>query len=138
MRKAKGQGVVATDKAPKAIGPYSQAISAGKLIFTAGQVALDPVSGQLVGTTAAEQTDQVLKNLQAVLEAAGVSFEHVVKTTVYVATSDRDDLAAAWEVVQRRLGDHEPPSTLVGVTVLGWPGQLVEVEAVAVLEGPDG
>ena len=90
MRKAKGQGVVATDKAPKAIGPYSQAISAGKLIFTAGQVALDPVSGQLVGTTAAEQTDQVLKNLQAVLEAAGVSFEHVVKTTVFLADMAQD------------------------------------------------
>jgi len=73
MRKTRGLGVVATDAAPKAIGPYSQAIVTDGLVFAAGQVALDPKSGELVGKTIAEQTDQVLRNLQAVLTAAGSS-----------------------------------------------------------------
>lgn len=131
MRKAKGQGVVVTDKAPKAIGPYSQAVTAGKLIFTAGQVALDPVSGQLVGTTVAEQTDQVLKNLAAVLEAAGVSFQHVVKTTVFLA--DMADFAAMNEVYARHFGTHKPARSTVQAA--GLPrGARVEIDCIAHVE----
>jgi 2-iminobutanoate/2-iminopropanoate deaminase len=128
MRKAKGQGVVVTDKAPKAIGPYSQAITAGKLIFTAGQVALDPVSGQLVGSTVAEQTEQVLKNLAAVLAAAGVSFEHVVKTTVFLA--DMADFAAMNEVYARHFGTHKPARSTVQAA--GLPRNArVEIDCIA-------
>ncbi len=74
-----------------------------------------------------------MDNLRRALYAAGARLDDVVKTTVYVASSDRSDLTAAWDVVHRHFGAHEPPSTLVGVTVLGYPGQLVELEAVAAL-----
>jgi 2-iminobutanoate/2-iminopropanoate deaminase len=131
MRRSKGQGVVVTDKAPKAIGPYSQAITAGKLIFTAGQVALDPATGQLVGTTVAEQTEQVLKNLAAVLDAAGVSFQHVVKTTVFLA--DMADFAAMNDVYARHFGTHKPARSTVQAA--GLPKNArVEIDAVAYLE----
>ena len=83
--------------------------------------------GDVVG-----QTEQVVTNLQAALEAAGARLTDVLMIRVYVASSSRDDLGAAWDVVRRRFGDHEVPGTLLGVTVLGWPDQLVEVEAVAV------
>src|SRR5437867_13442507 len=88
MRKVSGLGVVATDAAPKAIGPYSQAIMTDSLVFTAGQVALDPKNGELVGRTTAEQTEQVLANLRAVLAAAGTTLQNVIKTTVYLARSE--------------------------------------------------
>jgi enamine deaminase RidA (YjgF/YER057c/UK114 family) len=74
-----------------------------------------------------------MANLQSALAAANASLEDVVKTSVYVATQNRADLVAAWGVVRRHFGDHDAPSTLLGVTVLGWPGQLVEVEAIAAL-----
>lgn len=128
MRKSKGQGVVVTDQAPKAIGPYSQAVTAGKLIFTAGQVALDPATGQLVGATVAEQTDQVLKNLKAVLVAAGVSFEHVVKTTVYLA--DMNDFTAMNEVYARHFGNHKPARSTVQAARLPKDAR-VEIDAIA-------
>lgn len=128
MRKSKGQGVVTTDKAPKAIGPYSQAITAGKLIFTAGQVALDPVSGQMVGATVAEQTEQVLKNLSAVLEAAGASFDHVVKTTVFLA--DMADFQAMNEVYGKYFTTHKPARSTVQAA--GLPRNArVEIDAIA-------
>lgn len=128
MRRSKGQGVVTTDKAPKAIGPYSQAISAGKLIFTAGQVALDPKTGEMVGKTAAEQTEQVLKNLAAVLEAAGTSFENVVKTSVFLA--DMADFPAMNEVYARHFGTHKPARSTVQAA--GLPKNArVEIDAVA-------
>ena len=81
----------------------------------------------------AGQAEQVMANLVVALQAAGASLTDVVKTTVYVATQRHDDLVAAWEVVSRHLGDHDAPSTLLGVTVLGYPDQLVEVEAIAAL-----
>ncbi len=74
-----------TDKAPAAIGPYSQAVSVGDLLFTSGQIALDPASGEVVGTTIEEQTTQVMKNIGAILEANNVKFENVVKTTCFLA-----------------------------------------------------
>jgi enamine deaminase RidA (YjgF/YER057c/UK114 family) len=76
-----------------------------------------------------------MANLEESLRAAGCGLHDVLKTTVYVASSDRDDLVAAWNVVRAAFGDHDAPSTLLGVAVLGYPGQLVEVEAVAVRPG---
>jgi enamine deaminase RidA (YjgF/YER057c/UK114 family) len=84
--------------------------------------------GDVVG-----QARQVVANLVTALAAAGASLDDVVKTTVYVASTDRDDLGAVWDVVRAAFGEHDAPSTLLGVTALGYPDQLVEVEAVAVL-----
>jgi 2-iminobutanoate/2-iminopropanoate deaminase len=120
---------VATDKAPRAIGPYSQAIVIDGLVFTAGQVALDPQTGDLVGTTAAEQTEQVLKNLTAVLAASGSSLGRVVKTTVYLA--DMADFAAMNEVYAKHFGGHRPARSTVQAA--GLPkSALVEIDAIAV------
>src|SRR5207237_1837017 len=98
--------VIATDAAPKAIGPYSQAIVNDNLVFTAGQVALDPKSGELVGRSTAEQTEQVFANLKAVLAAAGTSLQNVVKTTVYLA--DMADFPQLNEVYAKHFGAHKP------------------------------
>jgi 2-iminobutanoate/2-iminopropanoate deaminase len=129
MRNAKGLGVVATDAAPKAIGPYSQAIMTDELVFTAGQVALDPKSGDLVGTTTAQQTEQVFKNLEAVLAAAGTSLGNVVKTTVYLA--DMADFAQMNEVYAKHFGTHKPARSTVQAA--GLPKNArVEIDVVAV------
>jgi len=128
MRRAKGQGVVVTDAAPKAIGPYSQAMTAGKFVFTAGQVALDPKTGEVVGKTTAEQTEQVLKNLAAVLQAAGTSFENVVKTTVFLI--DMGDFPAMNEVYARHFGTHKPARSTVQAA--GLPKNVrVEIDVIA-------
>jgi 2-iminobutanoate/2-iminopropanoate deaminase len=120
---------VATDKAPKAIGPYSQAIVTGDTVYTAGQVALDPKTGELVGTTVADQTEQVLQNLTAVLAAAGSSLGQVVKTTVYLA--DMADFAAMNEVYARHFGGHRPARSTVQAA--GLPkGARVEIDAIAI------
>jgi 2-iminobutanoate/2-iminopropanoate deaminase len=87
---------VATDKAPQAIGPYSQAVRAGSLLFVSGQVPIDPATGQLIDGDIAAQTDRVMRNLAAILEAAGASMDHVVRCTVYLA--DMNDFAAMNEV----------------------------------------
>jgi 2-iminobutanoate/2-iminopropanoate deaminase len=119
---------VATDKAPRAIGPYSQAIVIDGLVFTAGQVALDPQTGDLVGKTAAEQAEQVLKNLTAVLAASGSSLGRVVKTTVYLA--DMADFAAMNEVYAKHFGGHRPARSTVQAA--GLPkSALVEIDAIA-------
>ena len=120
---------VATDKAPKAIGPYSQAIVADNTIYTAGQVALDPQTGELVGTTVVEQTEQVLKNITAVLAASGSSLGQVVKTTVYL--TDMADFAAMNEVYARHFGGHRPARSTVQAA--GLPkGARVEIDAIAI------
>jgi len=120
--------IIATDAAPKAIGPYSQAISTDSLIFTAGQVALDPKSGELVGRTTAEQTEQVFANLKAVLTAAGTSLGNVVKTTVYLA--DMADFAQMNEVYAKHFGSHKPARSTVQAA--GLPkGARVEIDLVA-------
>ena len=116
--------------------PYAYAAvvdGAARLIVTAGACPLDPAGDIVALGDVVGQAEQVMENLKAALQAAGAQLGDVVKTTVYVATQDRDDLAATWEVVQRHFGDHDPPGTLLGVTVLGWRDQLVEVEAVAAL-----
>jgi len=128
MRKTKGLGVVATDAAPKAIGPYSQAIMTDGLVFTAGQVALDPKSGELVGTTTAQQTEQVLKNLQAVLTAAGTNLGNVVKTTVYLA--DMADFAQMNEVYAKHFGTHKPARSTVQAAGLPKAAR-VEIDVIA-------
>lgn len=121
--------VVSSDKAPRAIGPYSQGIVAGELVFTAGQIALDPGTMELVGGDVAAQTDRVLKNLAAVLEAAGSSLGHVIKTTVYLL--EMADFAKMNEVYARHFGDHRPARSTVAVAAL--PKQArVEIDSIAV------
>lgn len=121
--------VVSTDQAPRAIGPYSQAIVAGELVFTAGQIALDPGTMELAGGDVAAQTDRVLKNVAAVLEAAGSSLGHVIKTTVYLL--DMADFAKMNEVYTRHFGDHRPARSTVAVA--GLPKQAqVEIDTIAV------
>jgi len=123
--------VIATNAAPKAIGPYSQAIATEQLIFTAGQVALDPNTGELVGRTTAEQTEQVFANLRAVLSAAGTSLAKVVKTTVYLA--DMADFAQMNEVYAKHFGSHKPSRSTVQAA--GLPkGARVEIDVIAVTQ----
>ena len=113
--------------------PYSYVAIApgGSTIFTAGACPLD-ANGDVVGLgDLARQTRQALENLLVALDAAGCGRDDVVKTTVYVATTDDADLAVAWRLVEEVFGAQGPPSALLGVAVLGWPGQLVEIEAVA-------
>jgi len=131
MRKVSGLGVVATDAAPKAIGPYSQAIMTDSLVFTAGQVALDPKNGELVGRTTAEQTEQVLANLRAVLAAAGTTLQNVIKTTVYLA--DMADFAQMNEVYAKHFGSHKPARSTVQAA--GLPkGARVEIDVIALTQ----
>jgi len=121
--------VIATDGAPKAIGPYSQAVATEKLVFTAGQVALDPKSGELLGRTTAEQTEQVFANLEAVLAAAGTSLARVVKTTVYLA--DMADFAQMNEVYAKHFRSHKPARSTVQAA--GLPKNArVEIDVVAI------
>lgn len=120
---------VSTDQAPRAIGPYSQAITAERLVFTAGQIALDPGSGEVVGHSTAEQTEQVLRNLAAILTAARSSLSQVVKTTVYLA--DMADFPAMNEVYARHFGAHKPARSTVQAAALP-RGVQVEIEAIAV------
>jgi enamine deaminase RidA (YjgF/YER057c/UK114 family) len=103
------------------------------LLFTAGACPLDADGAVVAPGDVRTQAEQVMANLAAALAAAGAGLSDVLKSTVYVATTDRADLQTAWDVVRAAFGDHAAPSTLLGVTVLGWTGQLVEVEAVAVL-----
>ena len=120
--------VIATKDAPQAIGPYSQAIKAGGFVFLAGQVALDPATGQLVAGDVAAQTERVLKNLSAVLAAAGSSLEKAVKTTVYLKTMG--DFAAMNEVYAK-FWKMAPPARAT-VAVAGLPKDaLVEIDVVA-------
>ncbi|MGY1747400.1 RidA family protein [Blastococcus sp. SYSU D00695] len=111
---------------------YAAVTDPGRTVYTAGACPLDADGATVAVGDVAGQARRVMANLAATLEAAGAGLGDVLRTTVYVATTDRADLLAAWEVVRAAFGDHDAPSTLVGVTVLGWPDQLVEVEAVAV------
>jgi len=121
---------IQTENAPAAIGPYSQAIKAGGFVFCSGQVALDPQTGQFVAGGVAEQTEQVLKNLSAVLEAAGSSLDQVVKTTVFLA--DMKEFSAMNEVYARFFS--EPPPARATVAAAGLPRDArVEIEAVALV-----
>jgi 2-iminobutanoate/2-iminopropanoate deaminase len=125
---------ISTNGAPKAIGPYAQAVAANGFLFTAGQIALDPATMEVVGGAVAEQTEQVFRNLGAVLSSAGLAFTDVVKTTVFLRTMD--DFAAMNEVYARHMGDHRPARSTVAAA--GLPRNvLVEIELVAALRGSD-
>ena len=121
---------VKTDNAPSAIGPYSQAIKAGGFVFASGQIAIDPRTGEFISGGVAEQTEQVMKNLSALLEASGSSLDHVVKTTVFLA--DMKDFPVMNEVYGRFFTS-EPPARAT-VAAAGLPRDArVEIEAVALL-----
>ena len=120
---------ITTAKAPAAMGPYSQAIIAGDLVFCAGQLALDPVSREIVSGDIKEQTNRVLDNLAAVLEAAGSGLDRVVKTTVFL--EDIAEFAAMNEVYADRFGTHRPARSTVQVAKLPGSGGRVEIECIA-------
>lgn len=120
---------IATPKAPQAIGPYSQGIIAGGLLFTSGQIALDPATGSLVRGGIQAETRQVLENLQAVLEAGGLSLKDVVKTTVFL--SDLSEFVPMNEVYAAYFSAEPPARSTVGVAALP-RGAKVEIEAIAV------
>jgi 2-iminobutanoate/2-iminopropanoate deaminase len=121
---------VSTEKAPAAIGPYSQAVRSGSLLFVSGQIALDPSSGELANRDVTTETRQVLQNLGAILTAAGTSFDRVVKTTVYLL--DMSDFAAMNEVYQTAF--RAPAPARATVAVAGLPrGARVEIELIAEL-----
>jgi 2-iminobutanoate/2-iminopropanoate deaminase len=127
----KTKSVITTKDAPAAIGPYSQAVRSGDLVFTSGQVALDPATGQIVGSNIAEQTQRVLANLRGVLEAAGVTFADVIKTTVFLKSMR--DFAAMNEVYARAFaaeGVVAPARSTVEVAALP-KDALVEIECIA-------
>ncbi len=119
---------VATSGAPRAIGPYSQALRAGGFLFTAGQVGFDPATGELVDGGIGEQTRQVLQNIRAILEAGGSGLGQVVKTTVFLV--DMADFAAMNEAYADAFGTHRPARSTVAVAALP-RGARVEIEAVA-------
>lgn len=121
--------------------PYAYAAStgfapSGTVVFTAGSCPLDP-DGRVVGEGDFEaQARQCIDNLFEVLAASGATVSDVLKTTVFVAANDRGDLVRVWDVVKAAFGSVDPPSTLLGVAMLGYPGQLVEIEAVATAPAP--
>jgi enamine deaminase RidA (YjgF/YER057c/UK114 family) len=118
--------------------PYAYAATAppGALVFTAGACPLDQDENIVGAGDVQRQARQVMANLTEALAAAGASLPDVLKTTVYVVSGDSAELSAAWDVVREAFGAHDAPSTLVGVTTLGYAGQLVEVEAIAVRGRP--
>ena len=119
---------VHTDHAPAAIGPYSQAIVVDEWVFCSGQIPLDPATGELVGDTIDEQTDQALRNLAEVLDEAGSSLQHVVKTTVFLA--DMNDFARMNKVYEEHFGEHRPARAAIQAAAL--PRLCsVEIECIA-------
>jgi 2-iminobutanoate/2-iminopropanoate deaminase len=119
---------ISTDRAPKAIGPYSQGIAASGFLFLSGQVPLDPETGQLVQGTVQEEVTRVLENLKGVLEAAGSGLQRVVRTTVYLTSLE--DFTAMNEVYARYFGEHRPARSTVQVSALP-RGARVEIDAIA-------
>ncbi len=116
--------------------PYAYAATTGGrplLVFTAGACPLDEAGSTVCARDVVGQAEQVMVNLRRALHEAGARFDDVVKVTVFVVGTERSDLVAAWDVVHRQLGPHEPPATLLGVAALGYRDQLVEVEAIAAI-----
>ena len=118
-----------TDKAPAAVGPYSQAVEINGIVYTSGQIPLDPVTGELVGETIEEQAEQVMKNLMAILEAAGTKPENVIKTLCFL--TDMDDFAAFNEVYAKYF-TKKPARSCVGIKALP-KGAICEVEVIAAI-----
>lgn len=121
--------VISSQRAPKALGPYSQAIKSGNMVFLSGQLGLDPATGELAKGVEA-QTTQALKNISAVLEACGAEFKHVVKTTVFLNTMD--DFAAVNKIYAEKFPTNPPARSCVGVAQLP-KDALVEIECIVVL-----
>ena len=122
------KNVVITDRGPKPIGPYSQAIKTNGLVYLSGQVALDPKSGELIGADIRQQTERVLENIKGILEAAGVNLHHVLKTSVFL--KDMNDFAAMNEVYARYFTSAPPARSTVQVSRLP-KDALVEIEVIA-------
>ena len=121
--------IIATEQAPQAIGPYSQAVRAGNLVFASGQIPLDPATKEFVAGGIAEQTEQVLKNLKAVFAAAGVAMDQIVKTTVFLA--DMNDFTAMNEVYGKYFAENPPARATVQAARLP-KDAMVEIDAIAV------
>lgn len=126
------KNAIATAQAPQAIGPYSQAVSAGPWLFCSGQIGLDPATGQLVGGGVEAETTRVLENLRAVLVAAGATLDGVVRTTIYLV--DLGDFGRVNEIYARFFRAPFPARATVGVAALP-RGARIEIDAIAVLEG---
>ena len=122
--------IINSDQAPKAIGPYSQAVRVGNVIYTSGQIGLDPATGSLVEGDFAAQVRRVFENMKAVLAAAGISFSNVIKATVYV--TDLANFATLNEIYASYFGDTKPARSTVGVAQLP-KGALVEIDLIAVV-----
>ena len=122
--------IVATENAPGAIGPYSQAVKTGGMVFCSGQIPIDVATGEFVSNDVAEQTEQVLKNLSAVLEAAGTSLNNVVKTTVFL--SDMNDFAAMNEIYAKYFSENKPARATVQAARLPRDAK-VEIDCIAVV-----
>ena len=119
---------IQTEQAPAAIGPYSQAIRIGDFLYTSGQIALDPESGMFLSGEIEEETEQTLKNISAILQAGGVNFENVIKTTVYL--SDLSDFARMNQVYEKYFSKNKPARACVQVAALP-KGAKVEIDAIA-------
>jgi 2-iminobutanoate/2-iminopropanoate deaminase len=120
---------VQSETLPKPAGPYSPAVIFDRLVFVSGQAAKDPATGQLVGTDIEQQTEQVLKNIAAILQAAGSSLDHVLRCGVFL--TDISDFAGMNAVYARVFGTNRPARTTVQVTALPMPGLRVEIDAIA-------
>ena len=123
--------IVATERAPRAIGPYSQAVRSGNFLFASGQIPIDPATGEFVAGGITEQTEQVMRNVSAILKAAGADLKQVVKTTVFLA--DMDDFTAMNEVYGRFFGEDPPARATVQAARLPRDAR-VEIEAIAILD----
>jgi len=135
MYTPEGKKIISTDKAPKAIGPYSQAVRTDALVYTAGQVGLDPATGELVEGGIEAQTRQALANLKNVLEVADSGLNFAVKTTVFL--KDMNDFAKMNAIYGEYFSENPPARSTVGVAALP-KGALVEVECIALLSPPRG
>jgi len=120
--------IISTDKAPAAIGPYSQAVKCGNMLYCSGQIPLDPATGELVAGDITRQAEQVMNNIAAMLSAVGAGFDQVVKTTIYLV--DMADFAAVNEVYGSRFPNHKPARSTVAVKSLP-RGSLLEIEVLA-------
>jgi 2-iminobutanoate/2-iminopropanoate deaminase len=125
---------VHAENLPAPVGPYSPGMQCGRLVYVSGQGATDPASGQLAGADAATQTEQCLKNVAAILEAAGSSLAHVIRCGVFLV--DMEDFAQMNAVYARMFGDHRPARTTVQVSALPSAGLRVEIDAVALVPEP--
>ena len=124
--------IVTTDRAPKAIGPYSQAVMSGGFLFCAGQIGIDPASGKLAGADVETQARQTLANIRNVLAAAGLGFGHVVKTTVFLASME--DFPVVNGIYAQEFGEHKPARSTVQVARLPL-GARIEIECIAEVQG---